>query len=411
MHATPAREPEIGPGHRPAPHTELAPRTAVTITAIVILGFFLVALTYVLRDEHGAGALVLCLALMLLLFALQLGHSFPSRVPILAGRRERTLAAQALLTYLPFTLFGAAWLGMPGFLAASCLLVLKSVLAWVCFGTVVVSTGVIQYAVGFGGGELAYNVTATALTGLVVYGLSRLAELMREVQEAREELARFAITRERLRFARDLHDLLGSSLSTITLKCELAYRLVRLHPARAEAEIVEILHTSRQALADVRSVASSYLHMSLTREITAAESLLSAVGIDTRVRAAADLPAGGADAVLATVLREGITNVLRHSKARHCVIETLLDHDRVRLTLTNDGIDAGETPRVAAGATEGGSGLRNMATRVLALGGTLTAAARADGWFELTAELPVDAQADPDRNAGWDTAVGGSPGR
>lgn len=394
------------PEEGPAPGADMAPRVAVAITTVVICGFFAVAVTYVLQAPHTTLSLVLCFALQLLLLGLQLCHSFPSSMPRAVARHSRwTLAAQALLTYAPFPVFGAAWLGMPGFLAASSLLVLRTALGWLAFGAIVASTGLIQFTVGFGMGELAYNCVATSLTGLVVYGLSRLADLIREVQTAREELARLAITQERLRFARDLHDLLGYSLSTITLKCELTYRLVSLDPKRAETEITEILGTARQALADVRAVASSYLHMSLRREVASAETLLHTVGIRTDIRVDADLPAGNVDTTLATVLREGITNLLQHSKAQHCVIEATTTDDRVRITVANDGVGAQRSILHPVRPGGGGSGLNNLITRVGALGGRLTAGVREDGWFQLTAEAPLRPGGGAPPDGGQDAAA------
>ncbi|WP_051804435.1 sensor histidine kinase [Streptomyces griseus] len=372
------------------PRADMAPRVAVAITTVVICGFFAVAVTYVLQARYTPLSLAFCFVLLLLLLGLQLCHSFPSFVPRPVSRhRHWTLAAQTLLTYAPFAVYGPAWLGMPGFLAASSLLVLRTALGWLAFGTVVVTTGLVQFSVGFGVGELAYNCVSTVLTGLVVFGLSRLADLIREVQTAREELARLAITQERLRFARDLHDLLGYSLSTITLKCELTSRLVRLDPERAETEITEILQTARQALADVRAVASSYLHMSLRREVGSAESLLETIGIRTEIRVDVELPEGRVDTVLATVLREGITNVLQHSKAQHCVIEATEVGTHVRISVANDGVGAERSTLHATDRRGGGSGLLNLITRVEALDGRLTAGVREDGWYQLAAEVPL----------------------
>ncbi|MEU8521665.1 histidine kinase [Streptomyces sp. NBC_01216] len=369
----------------------MAPRVAGTITVVVILCFFAVALTYAVDGGFGAAGLALCGLLMLMLLFLQLSHSFPDWIPRAARFRTATLAAQAVLTFAPFTLFGAAWLGMPGFLAASSLLVLRSAVGWAGFAAVIVATGVVQFAVGYDAGHLAYNTVATALTGLVVYGLSRLSGLIREVQAAREELIRLAVTQERLRFARDLHDLLGFSLSTITLKCELAHRLVRVQPERAEMEITEIVQTARQALSDVRSVASSYVRMNLNREVESAASLLRAVGIRTDIRVTQEPLDASVDTVLATVLREGVTNLLRHSKAQNCVIEASVEGDSVRLCISNDGLrdrgaDHGPT---TGGDVTGGVGLRSLTIRAEALGGTLSCRARPDGWFELGVELPA----------------------
>ncbi|MGW1009317.1 sensor histidine kinase [Streptomyces termitum] len=378
----------------------MAPRVAGTITLVVILCFFGVGLTYAAGAGMGAGELSLCCALMAVLLVLQLNHSFPGWIPWAARRRVPTLALQAVLTFVPFTLFGAAWLGMPGFLAASALLVLGAAWGWAVFAGVVVATGFIQFAVGYGMSQLAYNSLATVLTGLVVYGLSRLSGLVREVQRAREELVRLAVTQERLRFARDLHDLLGFSLSTITLKCELAHRLIRVQPERAEVELTEIVQTARQALTDVRSVASSYVQMELNREVASAASLLRAVGIRTDIQVT-DAPLhGSVDTVLATVLREGVTNLLRHSKAQNCVVEARADEKHVYFSIANDGLgEAGSLHCDSDGDGEsdcvtGGVGLRSLTIRAEALGGRLDWRVRPDGWFELTAALPLRPAAD-----------------
>ncbi|MDW6062571.1 histidine kinase [Streptomyces sp. FXJ1.4098] len=211
---------------------DLAPRLAVVITAVVLVGYFCVAVTYVVDARPSGRALdaaLLMLALLPVLAALlglQLTHSFPGLAPRLSGARHWTLALQALLTFLPFAVFKHAWLGMPGFLAGSSLLVLPPPLSWVAFAAIMGCTDVLLFQVGFGWGEVAYTTVSTALTGLVVFGLSRLSGLVAEVSRSRAELARLAVAQERLRFARDLHDLLGYSLSTITLKCELVHRLV-----------------------------------------------------------------------------------------------------------------------------------------------------------------------------------------
>jgi two-component system, NarL family, sensor histidine kinase DesK len=127
--------------------------------------------------------------------------------------------------------------------------------------------------------KIAYAALTTAVTGLAVYGLTRLSTLVVELHEARTELAQMAVTQERLRFARDLHDLLGYSLSAITLKSELTHRLVTKDPAKAQDELVEILDISRKALGDVRSVASGYRELSLENESESARTLLLAADV------------------------------------------------------------------------------------------------------------------------------------
>ncbi|WP_431044310.1 sensor histidine kinase [Streptomyces sp. P1-3] len=380
-------------GHAAETHQDdLAPRMAVIITAVVLLGYFTVAITYVVDAHPSAKALDAALLMLTLLpalavlLALQLAHSFPGLAPRLSGARHWTLGLQALLTFLPFAVFKHAWLGTPGFLAGSALLVLRSPLSWIAFGGIMATTDVLLFQVGFGWGEVAYTTVSTALTGLVVFGLSRLTGLVSEVYRSRAELARLAIAQERLRFARDVHDLLGYSLSTITLKCELVHRLVPEENSRARQELREILETSRQALADVRTVARGYRRMSLTAEAGTAQSMLAAVGIHTTARLECGELPNLVDTVLASVLREGLTNVLRHSKAEHCTIEALREDGTVRLTLANDGVGRPSTI-LRADCADGGSGLGNLTARVEHLGGRLSAGVRPDGWFELTAEL------------------------
>ncbi|MEW9532373.1 histidine kinase [Microbispora sp. NPDC049125] len=373
------------------PHgAALAPRVAGVITATVIIGFFLVALTYAFSAQPSPWTLVGMTITLAVLLSLQFVHSFPALFRRWAPNRRLTLALQAALTYVPFLFFKAAWLGMPGFLAASVLLVMGGSLAYGLFALVVASAGVLQFLVGYRIGDLAYNLIATVLTALVVYGLSRLSDLVRELQYAREEVARLAVTEERLRIARDLHDLLGYSLSTITLKCELTYRLVPVQPERAQQELTEVLHTAREALTDVRSVAVGYRTMSLAAEVHVAETTLAAVGItvDTRVDTGTLQPA--VDTVLATILREGLTNMLRHSKAQRCRIAAWADDCTIHLTLENDGV--GSAGLLSADHRDpGGNGIRNLTERVTALGGDLTAEALDGQQFRLAARLPLAA--------------------
>ncbi|MDQ1008577.1 two-component system sensor histidine kinase DesK [Streptomyces sp. V4I23] len=370
----------------------LAPKLAITITTVVLGAFCFVAVTYELSARPSLGACVEAMVLLLLIFVIQLQISFPRFLPGLGRHRLILVFLQALLTYVPFLTFKQAWLPLPGLLSGSVLLVLPDVLAWPFFVLIVAGTDVLQFFVGLGWREVSYTTVSTVLTGLVVFGLSRLTDMVAEVHRSRADLARLAVDQERLRFARDLHDLLGYSLSTITLKCELAYRLLPGQTGRVQQELTEILHTSRQALSDVRAVASGYRDMNLSTEVADAESMLAALDIATTARIESGPLPRDVDTVLATVLREGLTNMLRHSNASRCSITSLRRGRTVTFRLANDGVD-GRTVRLQPMASEegnGNSGIRNLSTRVEALRGTLTAGSRYDGWFELQAvvELP-----------------------
>ncbi|GAA3234025.1 hypothetical protein GCM10020256_50590 [Streptomyces thermocoprophilus] len=237
--------------------------------------------------------------------------------------------------------------------------------------------------------DAVYLPQSTLLTGLVIYGLSRLSALIREVVAARGELARMAVTEERLRFARDLHDLLGFSLSAITLKSELIVRLIPTHPARAVEEVEDVLSISRQSLSDVRRVASGMREMSLEQEVTSAESVLRAADIEVSKKVTPVRAGRQADTVLATVLREAVTNLLRHSRAGRCTIEVAEQGGRVRLSVCNDGVD----PAYHDPSPHSGSGLGNLRTRIETVGGTLHSEVTGAGTFLLVAEVPASTAA------------------
>ncbi len=218
------------------------------------------------------------------------------------------------------------------------------------------------------------------LTAFALRGTRYLFSVNAELTEARDELARNAVAQERVRFARDLHDLLGHSLSLIALKSELAGRLVERDPARARAELADVEEAARRALAEVRDAVSGYRTVSLAQALAEARSALSAAGITLRAPApGAELP-GTVDAVLGWVVREATTNVLRHSAARTMTVDLQIGDDEAVLTVTDDG--RGTTaPR--------GAGLSGLAERVEALGGRLETGPGRGGGFRLAAALPA----------------------
>ena len=311
-------------------------------------------------------------------------------------QRLAVLLAVGLVIYLPVIVFGRFWAGtgLAGFFAGSAMLLLSGWAAWALFAAAVGSMlvgGVIAASVlsDFTGYDAAYLVLITLVVGLVVFGLVRLSQLVRYVNAKRGELAQLAVIRERMRFARDLHDLLGYSLSAITLKAEVTRRMVGVNPGRARDELGEVLDIARQALADVRIVASGYRSISLAKEASSVSSLLAAAGIDAQVDVDCGMLDEKVDTVLATVLREAVTNMLRHSTARHCSIQAAISGDTIRLRVANDGV-----PRSAASGRDGG-GLENLSTRMAAIGGHLSARVGGDGWFEVLADAPPTQAAVP----------------
>src|SRR5262245_57956083 len=215
-----------------------------------------------------------------------------------------------------------------------------------------------------------------------------LTATVAQLRRAREELARAAVNEERLRFARDLHDLLGHSLSTIVLKSELAGLLAPRAPRRAAAEIADVERTARDALQQVRAAVAGYRRPSLVGELAAARELLAAAGIDAHIdSSSADGLPPAADGLLGWAVREGVTNVVRHSRARSCSIRLATRADRATAEIIDDGTGNG-----AAGG-EGGCGLVGLIERATAEGGYVDAGPLAGGGFRLAVDVPLGAGA------------------
>lgn len=218
------------------------------------------------------------------------------------------------------------------------------------------------------------SVAPFLIVGLSMIIVSRLVVTVRELQAAREEIARLAVAEERLRFARDLHDLLGHSLSLITLKSTLAGRLLPITPEtkRAADEVRDVEGVARGALREVREAVAGYRQPTLDAELAGAREMLDAAGIACHVeRAATDLPPK-TDAVLAWVVREGATNVVRHSQAQRCEIRVHQTGGEVCVEIIDDGIGYSPTSNEANGFPVA-SGLSGLAERVAASGGDLEA--------------------------------------
>lgn len=362
----------------------LAPRLARRVVVVVLSAIALVGTLNAASDHPSPAKVVLCLVVVGAVLTLQL-RFFSRRVlqfPSIEG--YLALALEAPLVYLPFFMFGQSWVGIPGFFAGSVLLALDGAVAWWAWGAVILSVATIQAYIDFNPGIVLYSVISTVITGLVVYALCWLASLVQQLQLARTEFAAMAVTQERIRFASDLHDLLGYSLSAITLKSELARRLIEPGHARAATELDEILDLSRQALSDVRSVATGFRNMSLLSESQSVHSVLRSADIAvTMAMDQVDLP-DQVSTVLAAVLREGATNVLRHSEAKNCHVGFSQVGPIAQLRLANDGV----TVRLpTTGDSRTGSGIESLSVRMTSIGGSLRASVEDSGWYVLCAEV------------------------
>ena len=229
---------------------------------------------------------------------------------------------------------------------------------------------------------------------LGVVGVRRMHELIRQLSQARAEVARLAASEERLRMARDLHDLAGHSLATITLKAELARKLLRVDADRSEQQILDVEHVSREALADIREAVSGYRRATLAVEAASARTALEAAGItpdlDRSLALHSDTLDPDAESALAWCLREAVTNVVRHSGARNCrvrLIEARVDGEP---SLTLEVLDDGpaEPGDCASAAGNGLSGLRERLAAVSPEAALAAGPVRPSG-FRLTATVPV----------------------
>lgn len=225
--------------------------------------------------------------------------------------------------------------------------------------------------------------------GMLTGGFRRLRVVNRQLGAARDEIGRLAVADERLRFARDLHDLLGHSLSVIALKSELANRLIDEHPEQAATHMRDIEAVTRRALSEVREAVAGYARPLLAAELAGARETLAAAGIevDAGPPPAVELPPD-AEAVLAWAVREGTTNVLRHAgDARRVRIRVDVDGSDAALELVDDG-------NIINNADASGTGLAGLAERVARVRGRMDAApvpAPDGGGFRLAVTVPLEA--------------------
>lgn len=329
-----------------------------------------------------AGVLFLIVAYAVTLYAVA--------TPSVSGRDHRLLgggfAVASMLSILlvapvgPDDLFTWAWIG--GATAGFAPLLLPGYLRWVVAGAAVVAAVAVGAVTGgspLAHGAIAASIGATIIAAILLpFGLWNLLLQARAGQEAQ---ARLAVTEERLRFARDVHDLLGHRLAVIALKAELAARLSGVDPDRSAREAAEVQNLSATALSEVREAVHGYRAVDLGDQLLAVESVLRDAGIRCTVRSPeVELPAESATQ-LALTLREGCTNVLRHSTAGWCTIEVGQDTGVVRMAIVNDGAGAAVPDRLSFG-------LRGAAERLAGVGGTLRT--RRDGdVFTLDITVPA----------------------
>ncbi|HET6711407.1 sensor histidine kinase [Amycolatopsis sp.] len=218
------------------------------------------------------------------------------------------------------------------------------------------------------GGPGWTQAVALVFTVLMVAAFAEAIRANNALVEARAEVARLASEAERMRIARDLHDLLGHSLTAITVKSTLARRLVTAEAARASEEMAAVETLARQALTDVRAAVSGYRDVTLAGELARGRELLRACGVAADLPTAVDVVGPAHQELFGWVVREGLTNVARHARATRCAV-TLSES---AVEVVDDGV---------GGTATGGSGLDGLRERVAAAGGSLSAGPlRPRGW-------------------------------
>ncbi|MDA0633007.1 histidine kinase [Nonomuraea sp. MCN248] len=330
---------------------------------------------YALRT-HGVPDLVLAgaAALVVLVVVLAMrgfrlavrGAPRPTRLLAVAGVATLLLAVLPVLPTIPI------W---PAMLAPW----LRRRTVWlVAAGSVVLVQAVITVASGF---QPAALLLQALLTGALVAGVPVnlwLWRIIKEAHEGQEARAMLAVSEERLRFARDLNDLLGQSLTGIAARAAGAEELLRADPEAAGREMFEVRDLARQSLREVRATVQSYRALDLDEVLASVRAVLEAADVRCAVDCDADTLPPETRTLLAAVVREGTTNVLKHSKAEHCTItikEGILE-------MTNDGV-------LGPVGDHAPDGLGGLAQRVRGAGGTLVAGPTSDGGYALRMVMPA----------------------
>jgi two-component system sensor histidine kinase DesK len=246
--------------------------------------------------------------------------------------------------------------------------------SWLAIAVVTVLVVIFQYLEGERGESLVWLPAIVASMSMMMTGFSRQIAAINQLRATQHELARLAVAEERGRVARDIHDILGHSLTAITVRAELAGILIDADDAaKAGVEIAAVEELARGALADVRSTVGGYRGVNVVSELANAKSILASAGIEADLpNTVDDLPTQYRE-LAGWVVREGVTNVVRHSGAQRC-----------RIRIGPESIEVADDGRGPGGNNTSGNGLRGLGERVEAIGGRLTVGRSDLGGFALT---------------------------
>jgi two-component system, NarL family, sensor histidine kinase DesK len=397
---------------------KLTGRDLVRYVFTAIWFVYLIGPLHVLFTGHHHPALwvaggIAAAAAFCALFLLLVVFSVTGRWGLLSPQSRTAHGVLCLLALLGCVVYGQQWITLWIFVSSATGWVypfrvpVMRVLALVTGGY-----GLCCWITHAGMTEFLNNLLPVAFIGMATAGFYYQTRLVHELRQARETVAKLAASEERLRLARDMHDLTGQSLSMITLKSELVGKLLSRLPAskdrdQAASEAADIGRVSRQTLHDIREAVSGYRRPTLAVEIITAGTALESAGIELEDDPDLTLRSGTFDAeteaALAWCLREAVTNVIRHSGAKHCRVRLLQRAAELSLEVSDDGRG------IAGQATPGGTGLRGMSERLTSVGGRLSfehasTTGRGQHGLRIVATVPESAP------ASGPPAAGGPPG-
>jgi two-component system sensor histidine kinase DesK len=368
-------------------------RTPRWIIVVVHIGFMIGPIVFAgsTFPEGDWSALPLTVTLAALMLALQLPITFALAGGERPGHLWWRVSAVAVLVYLPLRWLTWSWMNTDVFLIGSLVLLQRRTSRAVALTVLWLLGRQAQvwwfvYTLDAPAAQSIFNSFyhlgwPLSVLGAFV-GSVLLVRTLEELYASRSQLARVAVESERARLARDLHDLLGQSLSAVSLKGDLALRLLRRDATAARAEIEDLTSIARQALHGSRAITSDRHAVSLRTEVDGASHLLSAAGVDASITVDVPNLDSATEEVLAWAVREGVTNILRHSDARECTVTATGRNGSVRLEMVNDG---------AHPPSDEGGGLAGLGERARALSGTVATERHDDGRFRLLVQIPREA--------------------
>jgi len=300
-----------------------------------------------------------------------------------AGWQLVGLAVTALLLSFALAFTGSNWTVIAVYAAAMIAELRPAWRASLGVGAFAAASAALALVTGQSPFYRALGVFLMIMVGIGNISRAALQDKNRELAAAQSEVRQFAAAAERERIGRDLHDLLGRTLTLTALKADLAARIAGTPPDKATGEMRDIAAAAREGLAEVRAAISGMTGASLSREIAGSKAALAAAGIACEIEGDAEAIDPGTSAVLAMALREAVTNVIRHSGARTCRITLIQQPGGLELKVYDDGDGQAVRP---------GGGLAGLTSRLTAAGGGLAVEGDAHG-TRLTARLPVGAVA------------------